>query len=294
MSRQVTRRQTPPRSGRAAPRRRPSRVRARIRAFLGLLFLGAAAYAVFAGPLFQIEHIEVDAPPECRSLVEEGVPIGRNLFLFRTDALRDAVARHPVVESVSVTRVLPDTIAVTARPRVACATVRLTLGDFEVDRHGVIFRAATGESLPRLAGSDGVNAGGGRVDPEGMAAIVPWLDALPRYALPPVAKVDYLGAGKCNLALADGRLVKLGSATDVDLKLAAAEALLAGPAREAEYVDMEVTNAGVIGEKRVAPQVADQSSAPTTGSPDQPAPAGGEGTAALPPSPAASGTPSVS
>ncbi len=257
MRRHAVRNQPPARGEtRRGAARRPARARSRLRAFLGLLFAGAAAYALFAGPVFRIQRIEADVPEECRPLVEDGAPLGRNLFLFPCEALRESVARHPIVASVTVTRVLPDTLRVVAEPRVACARIRLPLGDFDIDRNGVIFRAAAAGDAPLLVGADAVGALGGVVDAEVMEAVAPWLDALPRYALPPVSKIHYLGGRKCNLALADGRLVKLGRAEDVELKLAAAEALLAGPARGAEYVDMEVTNAGVIGHRRPEPAVA--------------------------------------
>lgn len=231
----------------------PSRSSRRGGCLLAVVLIVACAYVLFVGPLFSIHEIDANVPPSSAEIAQAGVPLGANLLLFRTEPLESAIEADPLVESATVTRVLPHTVRIDTVLRKGCLRVEIAGASFEVDRNGVVFQAAAGDTLPLLYGADASVQLGGVVAKEAMDAVVPWLDALPRYDLPRVVKVHYLGDGKCNLALSDGRLVKVGTPANVDVKLAAAEALLARRWETAvEYVDVELWDQPVVGCKRPA------------------------------------------
>jgi len=240
------------------PRRREPPVRyglRRLRVLAALLVVGGASYALLVGPLCAIDSIEANVPPSCQEIVEAAAPLGQNLFLFRTGPLEAAIAEDPLVESVSVERILPRTIRIAARTRQGRVRVRTDDGEYEVDRLGVPFRPSVGEELPLLVGAEKAVGPGGRISPDVVATVVTWLDAAERYHLSDVAKVDYLGNGCCNLATAEGRLVKLGTLDEIDKKLAAAAAILGQWGDEIAYVDVEVPDQPVFG-RRSAPVAA--------------------------------------
>lgn len=220
----------------------------RLRALAVLVLAAGASYALFVGPMFAIDSIEANVPPSCQEIVEAAVPLGQNLFLFRTGPLEAALAQDSLVESVSVERVLPHTIRIAARMRQGYVRVRGAEGEYEVDRFGVAFRPSVGDELPLLVGAERAVGADGGISPDVMATVVAWLDAAERYHLPKVVKVDYLG-GRCNLATAEGRLIKLGSLDEVDKKLAAAQAILEQWASEISYVDVEVPDQPVFGRR---------------------------------------------
>jgi cell division septal protein FtsQ len=213
-----------------------------------VVFSGAAAYAALAGPFFRIECIDARVPESSRDAVARAVPLEANLLLFDTSEVTRVVASDPLVDAVTVDKVLPDTVRVETSLRTGLVRVRAGDQYFEADREGVAFRAAVGDELPLLTGVPPISRPGEMLEHEAIHTSALWLDALERYDVPRVVKIDYLGEGACNLALEDGRLIKLGDTREVDRKLAAAEAILAHWPGDMQYVDVAVTSQPVVGQ----------------------------------------------
>jgi cell division protein FtsQ len=232
----------------AEPRRRPG-----CRTVLFVLMLGGLAYVVFASPLFVIRQIDWNGPESLRGLAEEAVPMGGSLFAFRTAAVVAALREQPIVADVRVTRVPPGTLRFVVTPRTPYVRVRLAGGEYVADRGGVIF-ADAGEqpTVPLLMGAEVAAISDWRIPDDVLGVAVRWLEAAPRYSLPAVVKVDYRGDGRANLALANGKLLKVGSVEDADRKLAAAEALLKSAPADTEYLDLELAELPVIGRRHAA------------------------------------------
>lgn len=209
--------------------------------------LGAAAYATLAGPFFRIRYIDARVPETSKAAVTQSVPLESNLLLFDPSDLEVVLAGDPLVDSVDVTKVLPDTVRVETVLREG--VMRVQAGDkcLELDRKGVAFRLAVGSDLPLLRGVEGIERPGDAVPQEAIETALVWLDAAPRYSLPAISKVDYFGGGICNLVLDDGRLIKPGDTSEPDRKLAAAEAILSNWTADLEYLDVAVTTKPVVG-----------------------------------------------
>lgn len=222
--------------------------RLRLRAVIAVLLLGGAAYAGFAGPLFRIHYIDARVPETCEAAVADSVPLESNLLLLDASAVESVISGDPLVADVAVRKVLPDTVKIETVLREG--VLRVQSGDryLEVDREGVAFRPAVGAALPLLGGVESVSHPGDKVSWDAVETALVWLDALPRYSLPPVVRVDYLGGGLCEMVLEDGRVVKTGDSSEADRKLAAAEAILAHWPEEIEYVDVAITTQPVVGE----------------------------------------------
>lgn len=229
----------------AEPRRRPG-----CRLILVVLMLGGLAWVLFASPLFVIRQIEWNGPESLRSLAEEAVPVGGSLFAFRSGAVVAALREQPIVADVRVARVPPGTLRFTVTPRTPYVRVRLAGSEYVADRTGVIFaEAADQPTVPLLMGSEVAAVSDWRIPDEVLAVAVRWLEAAPGYSLPAVVKVEYRGYGRANLALENGKLLKVGSTEDADRKLMAAEALLRSAPADTEYIDLELAELPVIGRR---------------------------------------------
>ncbi len=212
-----------------------------------LCTLAGAAYVALASPVFRIRYNDARVPDTSKTVVSHSVPLQSNLLLFDPARLEETIARDPLVASVTITKVQPDTVRVETVLRQGVMRVRAGEQFLEVDRQGVAFRCAVGKELPLLSGVDTVERVGDVVASDAIATALVWLDAVGRYSLPRVEEVEYIGDGVCSLVLEDRREVRPGDTSEVDRKLAAAEAILAYWRSDLEYVDVAIPTQPVVG-----------------------------------------------
>ena len=138
--------------------------------------------------------------------LREGMPLfDVDIEQRRLDLLSDA----PNIRSITITRHLPDRMAVRLIEREPVA--RIGRGGQVVDAEGVIFPRYVGVShLPVLIGMEGIEVQpGGRLADQGLAAVrLLSLSSRPEFALP-VTMIDISHADYLLLILADQRQVKL-------------------------------------------------------------------------------------
>ncbi len=135
-----------------------------------LIVVGAVSYASMLflqnvlfveNDRFQIETIEVmpgniKTEPLIREyLAYVGIKPGTNLFSFRIRSLtQQYLERNPLVRSVQVQRMLPDTLSFVVLERQALARLGQR-GSLVVDRTGFVYRLRTGlHRLPVVIGAD--------------------------------------------------------------------------------------------------------------------------------------------
>jgi cell division septal protein FtsQ len=228
------------------------------------IVLAVIGYVAFGSPLFAIRRVDWQGPEECRAIAEESVPVGANLFAFRTGPLVASLRGEAVVDSVRVMRIPPGTLRVVVTPRTPFLRVRVGLGattEYVSDRSGRIFALAEkGGQLPLVVGEEVQSLRDWQLTPAMLSCCTTWLDLGPKCGLPRIVKILYRGDGMANLTLENGVLLKVGSTEDAERKLEAANALLPGLTRDVEYIDLELADLAAVGHKHAA-VVASESSA---------------------------------
>jgi len=130
-----------------------------------LLWLGgrgvlALQKTLFAeNPHFTIREVEVGSDgrlSRAQILEYAGVESGMNLFKTDPAEIVRRLRRAPVVETVTVTRRLPDRLSIHIKERMAVAQISRGPNDripMDLDRHGVVMApGAPGRNLPRIYG----------------------------------------------------------------------------------------------------------------------------------------------
>ncbi len=193
----------------------------------GVVLLGAVAFAALDSPWLAVRHIEVSGAhrsPVGSLLGEAGVAPGTPTIRVRPGAVAAALESHPWVAHAEVTVTWPGTVEVTVEERVPAAWV--DNGDrwvlVAVDGVALTGGSPPGDA-PRLEGQVSGLRPGDRLGDEAVAAVVGFMGRLPPKVL----------AGATGAATARGGVVRLGAVTilfgdgtDLDLKAAAATALL--------------------------------------------------------------------
>lgn len=108
-----------------------------------ILLVGESVLAMLKSPWFEIRTVSVHG----RKLIpaqfvtrHTAVPERSNIFLFRTAGIARQLRRSPIVEDVSVSRRLPNTLVVRITERRADFTLSTHAKHYEVDRAGIPFR----------------------------------------------------------------------------------------------------------------------------------------------------------
>jgi cell division protein FtsQ len=248
------------------PRMRARRVavaRAQGRHRLRRLVIGTGAVAVLAGaagivvsPLLDVDALDVRGVEETRVgevLTAAGIERGEPLLLFDAGAAVTRVESLAWVDRATVTRELPGTVRITVTPRRPVAWIRGDDGAlYLVDRSGAVVGGATTapDALPELiAGWGGPGATDGEVAmrlPDAMAGAAGVAGALGDELAGGVTAV-LVERGRATLVLTEGPEVRLGSLSDVRVKVRAARAVLAALTGPVTYVDVQVPGAPVTG-----------------------------------------------
>ena len=236
---------TPLRNRRHAARRRRAAV-----LVAGVLVLALLGWGLWSGPLLAVRSVQVDGARTLPAdLVREaaGIEDGRSLLRVDVDAARAAVAELPQVESVTVTRGWPSRVVITLVERTPLAVVGEAGRRSLLDERGVLFDTVTGEPP---AGVVPLRVADPGPDDEATAAALAAIGALPRAVREEVAQVSAEDAETVVLTLADGTVVRWGSAEESDTKAEILGALLDQLAAEtlepAEEIDLSVPKAVVV------------------------------------------------
>jgi hypothetical protein len=207
------------------------------------LYIGARETSVFA-----VERVEVlGGQPRVQTAVRRALRDERGTSLVRVDPEVLAAAlvdRVPEVESATIDRAFPHTLAVRIRPEHAVAVLRRGGGSWVVSAHGRVLRPIPHGallSLPRIwLGRGNVLEPGDHVDEESGARAVAALAPLVGYGLHP--RTVRASRDEVTLVLRTGVELRLGDTGDLRLKFAIARKVLRtlGDVGSGAYVDVSV------------------------------------------------------
>lgn len=205
--------------------------RRRLRFLVGtvaVLFVAGAGAAATRSPLLDIDHVHVTGAVHTSdaAAVRAGrVDRGRLMIEVDTGSAARRIERLRWVASARVTREWPSTVRVEIVERTAVAAIAIADGAWApVDRHGRVLDVMPERpALPALAGipplaADAVTA------PRASRPTLSVIAAMPRGLAQHVAFAAATPGG-LELTLHGGGVVRLGTATEVPAKLAAAAAL---------------------------------------------------------------------
>lgn len=119
------------------------------------IIIGAIIYAMLS-PIFNITSIEVSGNSKISSetiLSLSGLSINQNIFNFSTSQVRNNIKQNAYIESVEISRSLPDKVEITVEERVA--TYALTIGNAYayINNQGYILEITSNKgSYPIISG----------------------------------------------------------------------------------------------------------------------------------------------
>jgi len=206
----------------------------------------AAFWGVRASSVFAIERVDVQgAPPavarEVETLLTDNV--GRSLLAVEAREIEDTVRALPSVAGVSVDRSFPHTLVIKVAVEKAVAVVRRGGSAWLVTGSGKVIReiqVGTERVLPRLWLTRDIAVRVGALLPPGLTPAARALAVVGEVRLPGRVKTVRSSAGQLTLILRRGPEVRLGSPTDLLLKLAVAALVFPLLEDGAAYVDVSV------------------------------------------------------
>jgi cell division protein FtsQ len=210
------------------PRRRA--VSRRLIVIMSVITMLAIGYLIVFTSLFGVKSVEVSGattiPAEtirAAAAIEDGTPLVR----LDTDEVRARVAALPKVFSAEVTRSFPNTVEIAIVERGPVAMITAADGVHLVDSTGLDYEIvkAPPQVLPELV----VDAA--RPDDPATASAVSILTAIPQQLRAQLVRVTAKTPGNVQLTLADGRLIKWGSAENSARKAAVLAPLLTRPGK---------------------------------------------------------------
>jgi cell division protein FtsQ len=205
--------------------RRLTPLREAVAALVVLGVVAALAWAVFFSPWLTADKVAIAGARTVSAKEVEAaadVPVGTPLARVDLDRIRSAVAKLPVVSSVTVHRSWPHTIAIAITERHPVASLYRG-GHWEVvDEHGVAFRETEVRSpaMPVVAVARSAS-------PDVMPDAARVAAALPRDLVAVTRRITAATMDSITLRLKDGAVVKWGSAAESDRKVEVLRALLA-------------------------------------------------------------------
>ena len=127
--------------GNLQPRRRSfAGVGRFLRNVIWLFAVAAAVYAVGWSPLFRIHHVAVEGMHlGSQAQIQAMAPAGKNIFLVSTSRLANQIEQDPIVQSVAITRGLPDTLRIVVQEKKPALIWQSGSTSYLVDDQGVAF-----------------------------------------------------------------------------------------------------------------------------------------------------------
>lgn len=219
---------------------------------IGLGVLAAVAllaYGASISPFLAVNTVTVRGAQHTKVAQLEqaaGVVKGDALFWLSTDDAVKGLQAVPYVRRAKVTKEWPDTVHITVTERTPAAWAEGSTGKVLVDGDGRVLEVvdAPPPGLPQLVGLTAVPAPGGTVVPDGPARAAGVLPPLAAGGTRSVTGAD----GSLTMQLANGAEVRLGDATQLRAKVAAAVAVLGAMGDQpVHYVDVSVPTNPVAG-----------------------------------------------
>jgi cell division protein FtsQ len=205
-------------------RQRLRRLRPFLYAALVLVVLGVGVWLVYFSSVLTVRDVSVRSSTSVLPARVEAVarvPRGEQLARVDLRAIQARVETIPAVQSASVSRSWPHTVAISISERTPVAVVDRSAGLQAVDEDGVLFgsypRKPTDLPLIRTAPD---------VKSEALAEAARVVTSLRSDIAAKVDRVDVETVDRISLHLADGRTVRWGSAQDSAEKAAVLAVLL--------------------------------------------------------------------
>jgi cell division protein FtsQ len=216
-------------------RQRLRRLRPLLYAVLLLALAGTGVWLVFFSSVVTVREVSVSGNQTVSSVRVRAVakaPIGRQLARVDLAAIQARIETIPAVESVSVSRSWPHTIAVEVVERTPVAVVERGAGLQAVDDEGVLFGSYSRQpdDLPLVRTAADVKS-------EALAEAARVVTSLRADIQARVESVDVASVDRITLKLTGGRTVMWGSAEDSQQKAAVLAVLLE---RRADEIDVSV------------------------------------------------------
>jgi cell division protein FtsQ len=216
-------------------RQRLRRLRPLLYAVLLLALVGTGVWLVFFSSVVTVREVSVSGNQTVSSVRVRAVakaPIGRQLARVDLAAIQARIETIPAVESVSVSRSWPHTIAVEVVERTPVAVVERGAGLQAVDDEGVLFGSYVRQpdDLPLVRTAADVKS-------EALAEAARVVTSLRADIQARVESVDVASIDRITLKLTGGRTVMWGSAEDSQQKAAVLAVLLE---RRADEIDVSV------------------------------------------------------
>jgi cell division protein FtsQ len=216
-------------------RQRLRRLRPLLYAVLLLALVGTGVWLVFFSSVVTVREVSVSGNQTVSSVrvrVVAKAPIGRQLARVDLAAIQARIETIPAVESVSVSRSWPHTIAVEVVERTPVAVVERGAGLQAVDDEGVLFGSYVRQpdDLPLVRTAADVKS-------EALAEAARVVTSLRADIQARVESVDVASIDRITLKLTGGRTVMWGSAEDSQQKAAVLAVLLE---RRADEIDVSV------------------------------------------------------
>jgi cell division protein FtsQ len=216
-------------------RQRLRRLRPLLYAVLLLALAGTGVWLVFFSSVVTVREVSVSGNQTVSSVRVRAVakaPIGRQLARVDLAAIQARIETIPAVESVSVSRSWPHTIAVEVVERTPVAVVERGAGLQAVDDEGVLFGSYVRQpdDLPLVRTAADVKS-------EALAEAARVVTSLRADIQARVESVDVASIDRITLKLTGGRTVMWGSAEDSQQKAAVLAVLLE---RRADEIDVSV------------------------------------------------------
>jgi cell division protein FtsQ len=218
-------------------------------AFAVVVALLAAAWGISVSPLLDIDHVEVRGLDRLTAAQIEdagGVHPGDAMAWLDPGRAVTRIEALPFVRRATVSREWPDTVRIAIVERQPVAWIDRPAGKVVVDRSGRVLESVDDAppGTPQLIGSRVVPPPGATISPVAGARVAAGLTG---FAAAGTRSVTVTDAG-VSIQLQSGPEIRMGDATQVDVKIRAALAVLAASTGNAfAYIDVSVPTNPVAG-----------------------------------------------
>ena len=215
-----------------------------------LLYLGARETPVFAVRAIDVQGVR---PPMARRVEAALRPLeGKSLLKVRGDQVARLATALPSIASVTYDRAFPNTLRVRVEAEQPVAVVRRGIEAWLVSRRGRLIKRIAQEThraLPRIWLRQSVAMSiGGTLAPGGGADEVAMLDALHGARLASRVGTVHDASGQWIYVLRGGLEVRVGTRSQVALKLAIARRIL-DQTSALTYLDVSAPDRPVVGQE---------------------------------------------